>query len=127
MWEGQRSEQNRIYDAEHGRTCADADGEGEDGDNRETGILAQHAKSETQILREMFEPRPAPRIVACLAQRESVAEILPCGHVRLLTRETVLDVFFFAQFEMNAHLVVHVVVELLAAKQHPQAAGEFSE
>jgi hypothetical protein len=28
---------------------------------------------------------------------------------------------------MNAHLVVHILIELLAAKQHPHAASEFSE
>src|SRR5207245_11002116 len=53
----QRAQQDRIDHAEDRGIRADAEGEGEHGDGRESGILAQHAQAEAQILDHRFEYR----------------------------------------------------------------------
>jgi hypothetical protein len=45
-----RAQQNGIYDRENGGVSADAESEGQDGNSREAGILAQQARAEAQIL-----------------------------------------------------------------------------
>src|SRR6185437_6062224 len=99
----QRAKENRVNERENGSVGADAESERQYGDRSESGRLAQHADGKAQILREVFEPGPAPRIVAGFAQREKVAEMFACGGVRVSFREAILDLLFFAQFEMHAH------------------------
>ena len=62
---GKRTEQHSIDHAEYRRVCADAEGEGEDGDGGEAGGLAQHAEAEANVLQELLEPNETPHL-ACL-------------------------------------------------------------
>src|SRR5712672_1513094 len=62
----QSFEQDRIDDREDGGVCANTQGQRQNGDERETGVLAQHASGVAQILQKFFEPTRAPLVAADL-------------------------------------------------------------
>lgn len=49
MGEGQRPEQNTIDEAVNGRVGAEAESEGEDGDQREAGAFSHGAEGEAEV------------------------------------------------------------------------------
>ena len=58
-------EQNAVYEAEDGGVGADAEGEGQDGEEGEAGILTQHSRGvQRRSCQELFEPQAADPLVA---------------------------------------------------------------
>ncbi len=50
----ERPQQQRVGDGENGRVRADSQGQSEDRRERESGVLAQHARAETEIPEERW-------------------------------------------------------------------------
>jgi hypothetical protein len=48
---GERTQKDGIHDAEHGRVGSDSQSQGQDGDDGECGLFAQHAQCVTNILK----------------------------------------------------------------------------
>ena len=82
---GEGIEQNRIDDAEDRCDRADAQGERQDGREREAGDPAQLANSEANVREDFFEPRQATVDAVGLANLRDAAKCsaaLRCGLVR---------------------------------------------
>ncbi len=56
----QGAQQDRIHEAVDGGVGADAEGEREDGEGGEGAVMEHGAEAVAQVLRELFEQRPAP-------------------------------------------------------------------
>jgi hypothetical protein len=82
--ERQWLEQGRIHDTEDGRIRTDAEGERDDGNGREAGILRQHPQAVANILKKILKPAPFPHIATLLSQNQFVGESSLHGMVRFL-------------------------------------------
>src|SRR5262249_58999512 len=61
-----RAEQECVDKAENGRVGANAQGECENGDSGESRRFAEHAKTETNVLKEILDKPHATNIAALL-------------------------------------------------------------
>ena len=82
LGERQRPQQHAADDAEDGGGRADAKREHEDDGQCESGCAEERAETEPQILQQLLEPPPAPRVLAFFAQPQRVAELQARGSMR---------------------------------------------
>ena len=75
----QRLEAQRVHQLEDGRVGARAQGEREDRDERECGILTQQARAEAKVLPRRFEERQRSHVVQILANARRVSEAAMSG------------------------------------------------
>ena len=80
----QRPKDHRAHHAEHRRVGADAEAERQDRGNGEGRRLPQRAACVEQVLPEMLNRRPAPRVAHGFSHEQHVAELTPGGGGRLL-------------------------------------------
>ena len=95
---GQRANQQRIHQGEHGRIPADSHGQREDRNGRKARRSAEHTRGVTDILQQSFESQKTPHIPALLRRYGHVAHLnmaqLACG--LLLQRKVEFE--FLGQF-----------------------------
>ena len=81
---GKRPHQNRVQHREDRGVGADAQSERDDRDEGETGRAAEQTHAVSHILREPFEPLPAPHLACGLRDKADVAELAPRRRLGLL-------------------------------------------
>jgi hypothetical protein len=54
---GRRRQQNALNETENRRGCADAEGQGDDGDESKAGLLEQHPHAEPQVTQHFSASR----------------------------------------------------------------------
>jgi hypothetical protein len=102
----QRPQQHRVHHAEDGRVHADAEGQGQDDDRRETRITEQDAEAVTDVLEKLFEPNPAPDVAGVLFHAGDVSEFAERLVARLVRRHAALDIVARLPFDVVANVVV---------------------
>jgi hypothetical protein len=111
MWIGQGRQQNSIDYAENGCGRANAEGEGDDGNHRETGIAAKLAQSVAEVLQQRFEPAKSPHVAALFPQEKPVSELPLRFKASVLRRHAAGDEFIDFFFQVLAHLVRQIAME----------------
>ncbi len=112
--EGQRLQQHAIDDAENGRRGADPQREREDGEGREPGSLAEHARAYPHVPTELLKETQTAGIAGFLAQRVDRTELDPCATPRLGLVETLAAKLGDKPFQVLAHLFVQLAVETVS-------------
>jgi hypothetical protein len=74
MVDGQRTQQQRIDDREHGEVRADAEGERRCGHGGERGTAPQEAEREAHVGDKIFRPRHPPHIAGSLLDVRDIPE-----------------------------------------------------
>src|SRR5215467_8371400 len=114
------AKQNGVHDAEDRGVSADAKGEGEDGDERETRRFAQHTEREAEVLKEGFkEGQAAPVAVGffCLLDAAELYQRITAGGFRRHSRSKIV-------FNVESQMALHLRLELcIASPLAEQAEG----
>jgi len=116
----QRTQQHAVDHAEDGRGGADAEGQREDGDDGEAGMLAQHPQAETQVTAQGVEPRPAVLVAGDFLELFDAAEFPLRGKAGLLAGKTRGDKVVGALLQVQPHFLRHVRLPLPPAEQGAQ-------
>jgi hypothetical protein len=111
---------NAVYNAKNGRSRADTEGEGQDGNDGETRRFAQHAHTEVQILYEILNPIYAAGIATLLFAFFDSAHFEECLAARFFQRQTVGSVLFSPSLDMVSQFLIQFLVCLSSAKQRTQ-------
>ena len=119
--EGQRPEQQRVHQAEDRGVGADADGEDQDGDEREAGVAAQRAEGVAQVVQERVHVRNSPGVAVEEARGLDAAQ---CQHglaPRLFGAQTAPAMVFGGHLQMARQLLFEIAIEAVAADER----GDF--
>ena len=110
-----------IDKGEDGDAGGDAESEDEDCGDGEAGVLAELAKSKTQVLEDGLRAEGDHSVALFLEQRR-ISELADGCGVRGLRRETGGDQLALGLLAMKGHLLVKLAAEAVAAKQEPDLA-----
>ena len=123
---GKRFDQRGVGKREHGYAGAHSQGQHTDGGAGESEILAQLAQSKTEILEHRFEAE-FHNFAATFFQSGGVAKLPAGGAMRGFRGHPGGAQIFLYQFAMEGHFFIHLVAEILAAKQERQFLKEAKE
>src|SRR6266566_6479347 len=121
---GQRLQHHRINECENRRGGADAEGESEDGNGGEAGVLAERACAKANVLPEGFERGESPQLAAPLSGKRGVAQLAARGVTRFIGVDAFGAILFFPLGEMKGQLVFQVAVELAAMEERFEAEAK---
>jgi hypothetical protein len=112
---GQRSNEDRIYQAEDSGTSADAEGKCEHGGDGEPGIPAQSAQPIPRVLQKGIEPGKSALLamsLSCLLRAAEMEQSLAAGFlVRQPGAYTVVGMERDVRFEFGREVVVTAAAE----------------
>ena len=80
----QRGEEDRLDDTEDGGCAADAQAKCRDHNGSVAGAAADLPKCVAHIIEHLLEPEDAVHLVDVLPEAGGIAELTPCGDVRLV-------------------------------------------
>ena len=120
MSDRERAQHHGVDQAEDRRVGADAEGEREDGDQREAGAPAQHARRVAQIGDQRLEPDEDVGVAHPLLLQRSVAEAAPRLAQGLRPAQAARHQLVGALGEMERHLAVEVPRQPLGPHQIDQ-------
>jgi hypothetical protein len=120
----QRTQQDRIHEAEDGCVGADSQGERQDRHRAERLVGGQNAQAVAQVLQKLFPECPGPRGACVLLYESDVSQFPAGGASRFFARQTLRPAL--------AGFLIQVELELLpklgflppAPEQPPQFAKE---
>src|SRR6266571_2444006 len=121
---GKRAKQGAVHYREDGGIGADAEGKRDDGDGREAGRLAEHARGEAEVLEGGLEERQPPAFAVDLLGLLEATEAKEGLATRLLQAHSLTEVPFDRHVYVRAQLRVEVAVEAAPAKQRQEARGQ---
>src|SRR5207245_7578097 len=110
--EGQRLNEPSIDIAEDSGVAVHAEGEGENGDGRETRTLSEHAETEAKVLNKSFEERQAALVAVKGFGLLEAAECAAGGEACFFRRHAAADVCFGQRIKMSAQVGVDVRITL---------------
>ena len=113
----QRAQNHGIYDAEDGGVGANTEGEGQDGDGGEGGILAERAQGVANVGEKALEGRPLPDFAAVVFDEGEIAEGAARGGGGFCAGHAARDEFLCFFFEVLLDLVGEIVVEAAAREE----------
>jgi hypothetical protein len=121
-------QQHAVDQAEDRRRGADADGERQQGDRRESRVAAQHPRGVHEVLAELVEPRQAALIADGLGDLFGAAQPLRGATARVLGRRAAPAFELLLHVEVKRQLVPHLVVAAAAAdrSEQPRDPGDES-
>ena len=117
---GQRSQQHGIHHAEDGRVRADAQGQSDDGNNRERRAATQHAEAVADVLPDGFHQNDSSNIASSLFDLLDAAEV---GHrfgTSRLRRHPLFDELLSLHVDVKSNFVIKLGLKLLAMNDRPQ-------
>jgi hypothetical protein len=106
--DGQRSQQNCLNQREDRSSGTDAEGEGQEGNGGEGGVLSELPDSVAVIGDHGMEPSANPFFANLLFHLFDAAEFDPRGALRFLQRHACANVFLRQHFEVGTNLLVEV-------------------
>src|SRR5579862_1566468 len=112
---GKWTEQHSVDHAEYRRVCADAESEGEGGNSCETRGLAQPAKAQLNVLKELLQPDQGPHLACLFLDARHVAELAQGRTARFLGRHPASDVVLSLLLDVVANVLVEILEHALAA------------
>src|ERR1700730_11532054 len=98
--ERQAAPERGVDKPEDCRVCADAEGEGEDGDGGEARVFAEDSEAIANIRDKAFNGWPAPDFAAVLFHQSEIAEFAACGVRGFFPRHAACDEVFDFFFEV---------------------------
>src|SRR5690348_15502684 len=117
MWYGKRVQQNSVHNAENSGVGANAKGESENGDCRETRVAAKLPQSVAHILDNIFYPAQAVGVAAffffALHAAKGPERRIP-GFFR---RHPCLDVLLRLQLNVELKLLVQIALQTIAPEE----------
>ena len=116
----QRFEKQAVDDAEDGGGGADAEREREDGDGCEGWRFGQHAHAVAQVLHQVAYGSHVPRVADRLFDLLDAAEGAERRGAGLFRRQALRDELFGVRLDVEAQLVVQVVLDASTAEQRAQ-------
>jgi hypothetical protein len=123
----QRSQENRVDDAEDGRAGTDAERQREHGVHGERRILPQHAGGVAEIVRDGVHQADAPRVAAVFADLLEAAELEVGAAPGLVPSQAGLLVLPGLRLEMRAQFLVQIRVDGGALQQRSRPKQEIGE
>jgi hypothetical protein len=127
LGEGQRPQHHRLHQAEHQRVAADGQPQREHRGGGEGRIAAHQAQGEAQILRQHFQPPPAPHAAALFLQQRGVAELPPGGQARFGVRHAGVAVLLRLEFQVGPHLLFQLAVQTVAMNEGRESPAKSTE
>jgi hypothetical protein len=118
----ERTQQYRIDNTENGCVCSDTQGEGQDGNGGEDGILAEHSHAEPNVLDYCFAKTCAARFAALLTDSLPIAEALARVARRCFWRHAGGDVFRRALLKVEAQFLVNLPLHRRPLPQRAEPA-----
>ena len=109
----ERLQDRGVHHGEHRRVRADAEGDGQYGDGRKCGALAQGAEGVADILDEFVEPAPRPHGLHVLLRARHAAERAKRGVSRVRFGHSARDPLFGLEIEVCPDLAFDLVVSTL--------------
>src|SRR5580658_3205867 len=107
---GKRTEQHSIDHTEYRRVCADAESDGEDGDDGEAGGLAKHAQAIASVLQEVYKPAPAPRVARYFLSQRDTSEFLARGSLGIPRCQARFHVLSSGEFQVTLNFFVEFFI-----------------
>jgi len=124
-WVRQRTQQDRVHHAEDGSVGADAQGQRDDGHNRERRTVAQHAEPVADVLPDGFHQNDSSNIASpffeLLNPAEGTHRLCTC----LLRRHPLFDELLSLHVVVKSNLVIKLSFKLLAMNDRPQAHDDL--
>ncbi len=109
-----------FHHRKDGGVGADAEGERDDGDDREAGGFAEHASTVADVLPERFDRALPPHVADPLLHRLRAAHFDARGAHRLFPAHSRAHLRFGHRIEVAAQLLVHLPLRGAFAEKHPQ-------
>ena len=116
----QRPQQHAVHDAEHGGGGADAEGEREDGHDRERGSAPQGARRVAEVAKEVLDGAETVLVARALAGARHAPELDQRLPARLLGRHAGLQVLLRLPVDVEPDLLVEAALQLTAADEPQQ-------
>src|SRR6266852_38995 len=110
---GIRVHQDAVDHAEHRRSGADAQRQGQNGDDRESWILPQHPHSVTRIISDVSQPSPSPHLPSNLLHQSHISKFPPRRALRFHCRVAPFQAFPRCHLEMAPHFLFKLRFSLL--------------
>ncbi len=121
----QGTQQHGIHHAEDGRVRADAQGQRDDGHNRERRAATQHAKTVANVLPDGFHQNDSSNIASSLFDLLNAPEV---GHrfgTSRLRRHPLFDELLSLHVDVKSNFVIKLGLKLLAMNDRPQANDDL--
>ena len=111
LFVGQRREQHRLDDAEHGGRATDAQAERGHHHAGKAGAAAELPEPVANILKAVLDPSDAVHLVEVLTHEGGVAEPTPRGDVGVVGRHALAEIALGEQVQVRVDLQPGVLVE----------------
>src|SRR5262245_19028665 len=108
----QRAQNGAVENAEHGCVRTDAEGQGEDDDDRETRCSPDHAKRVLKIAPQIRPYAQAPRFPNCFLAGSNAAKVRERNASRVASGAGALHVLGF-HLEVEADLTIKVALRFI--------------
>ena len=115
---GQRLEEQRIQEREHGGRGAQTERQRNHDRRADTGTAHQNPRAEAQVLEAGFHPRPSPRLAYLLLHQQGVSKRTLGGTARFLGRQAAGFQLGCLQLQIGTQLALQVP---LAVSHRPPA------
>ncbi len=125
--DGERTEQQRVHDAEDGGVGADAQGKRRDGDGGEGGRAPQRAHGVAHVLRERLNQGPRPCVAHLRLDLLGAAELDARGPPGRPRFHAAGDVLVFEQVEVGPQFVVERLLDAGAPDEVSDEAASPGE
>jgi hypothetical protein len=122
----QVTHEQRLVEAEDGGPAADAQGQREDGRDRERRSSPEQARRVAYVLGRVLEPCPAPCVADAFLQRNRVAEIEARSPPRFALTQAVGSGFLRLRFEVELELGADLGLASAPTGQPPQPVQQSS-
>ena len=122
-----RTQHQRIQDAEHHRICRDSNRQRQNGDHRKARTLAHHPQTEARVLQQRFDEIAARGFAALLLESLVAAELDACLALGLEPEHTGTLQIVGAVLYVGAKFVVHFPIDPGTFKQSGSEGAERGE
>ena len=123
-WYREGPQQQRIGNAEHRRVRTDADGQRQNGDDGEAGILPHHAQGIPKVRSDRFEWVEGPPLPVRFLRSHHASEAAGGRIGGLSGVHACSDVVLGLHLQMEADLSVQLALQTLAQKQRPDPRSQ---
>jgi hypothetical protein len=106
-----------VHHAKNCRIRSDAEGDRQDSDRREAGIFAQHARAETDILPDGFDPYAGATAADFFLQLLRTAQVHARGAASFGWIHALRHFFVLKQIGAAADFGVEVALDMVAAEE----------
>ena len=123
----ERLEEDAAHHREEGGVGADAEREGHDRDGGEAGAAPEDAQAVAQVLEQRLDEADAARVAVLLLDRLDAAELEAGAPHRLVFAQAGAAVLVRLHLEVEAELLVELVLDGAAAEERAQAVAEVAQ